>query len=58
MRAKAWCGALAGMGMMLLTANVVVAAQYDHEIKEQKMTFAWKVDGNTLAVKMSAQTEG
>jgi len=33
-------------------------ATYDHEAKVKKMTFNWKIDGDTLAVKLSAQTEG
>lgn len=34
------------------------ASTYDHELKDKDMTFAWKVDGEKLAVKMSAKTEG
>ena len=39
------------------TANIQ-AAEYDHELQDQKITFAWKVVGDTLAVKLSAETEG
>lgn len=50
---------LAGMGLILLTtAAHAQAAQYDHEIQDKKMTFSWKVEGDKLAVKLSAQTEG
>ncbi len=49
----------AGVGLILLGSLVnVQAAQYDHEVKDKKITFAWKVDGDRLAVKLSAQTEG
>jgi len=45
---------------LLLTAVVsgVNAADYEHEVKAKKVTFAWKIDGDTLAVKMSAKTKG
>ena len=36
----------------------VYGAEYDHEVKAKKMSFGWKVVGDTLAVKMSAETEG
>jgi len=36
----------------------VQAAEYDHEVKDKNISFAWKVEGDTLAVKMSAETEG
>lgn len=36
----------------------VVAGEYDHELVDKNFTFAWKVDGENLAVKMSAKTEG
>lgn len=35
-----------------------VAAEYNHELQDKAMTFAWKVDGENLAVKLSAKTEG
>lgn len=31
---------------------------YDHEVKDKKISFAWKIDGETLAVKMAAETDG
>jgi hypothetical protein len=44
----------------LLTAIVsgVSAANYEHEVKAKKMTFSWKIDGDTLAAKISAKTKG
>lgn len=48
-----------GLGLMMLGSGAqVVAATYDHELTEKDMTFAWKVDGENLAVKISAKTEG
>lgn len=52
---KAFVGAcllLCGM------ATTGAAGQYDHEVKDKKISFAWKVDGDRLAVKMAAETEG
>jgi len=49
---------LVGAGLLLCgTVMNLQAAQYDHEIKDKKMSFAWKIDGDRLAVKMTAQTE-
>lgn len=50
---------IGGVGLMLfgVVANIQ-AAQYDHEIQDKKISFAWKVDGDNLAVKVSAQTDG
>ncbi len=56
---KGMGSALLGVGLLLLVPfQGGAAGTYDHEIKEQKMTFAWKVDGDKLAVKVSAETEG
>lgn len=43
--------------LCLIVANVQ-AAEYDHEVKDKNISFAWKVVGDTLAVKLSAETEG
>lgn len=43
---------------MGLVSGPTSAASYDHEITSQKMTFAWKVDGSNLNVKISAPTKG
>ena len=40
------------------SATSLLAATYDHEVKAKDMTFAWKVDGDTLHAKMSAKTKG
>ena len=41
----------------LLTTSLL-AGTYDHEVTAKDMTFAWKVDGDTLHAKMSAKTKG
>lgn len=40
------------------SAASLLAGTYDHEVKAKDMTFAWKVDGDTLHAKMSAKTKG
>ncbi|GAB6191639.1 DOMON domain-containing protein [Desulfocastanea catecholica] len=40
------------------TVMNIQAAEYDHEVQDKKISFAWKVVGETLAVKMAAETEG
>ena len=44
--------------MVLGTVGLIQAADYDHELTDKNMTFAWKVDGDNLAIKISAKTEG
>jgi len=49
------------VGMIILffaTAGSLQAAGYDHEVEAKNITFAWKVEGDSLAVKLSAETEG
>lgn len=56
---KKLASAVIGVGLLLCGSMVnVQAAQYDHEIKDKKISFAWKVDGDTLAVKLAAETTG
>lgn len=45
---------------LLLVGSVasVFAVDYAHEVKAKDMTFAWTVDGDKLAVKVAAPTEG
>ncbi len=48
-----------GIGVSLFATVInVQAAEYAHEVKDKKMTFAWSVEGDKLAVKLSAETEG
>lgn len=51
---------MAAVGLSVVAfgfVNGVQAAQYDHEVKDKNCGFAWKVEGDKLAVKMWAQTE-
>lgn len=43
---------------LVLVPILVNASEYDHDLKDKKITFSWKVDGKMLAVKLSAKTEG
>lgn len=50
---------LIGISVILCaTVANIQAAEYDHEVKDKKITFAWKVEGDKLAVKLTAETEG
>jgi hypothetical protein len=50
---------IVGISIILCAGMTSVqAAEYDHEAKDNKMSFAWKVEGDTLAVKLAAETEG
>lgn len=42
---------------MVVTSNVI-AADYAHELVDQKITFSWTVNGDNLAVKLAAETDG
>lgn len=42
--------------LIALTAGI--AGAYDHEVTEKNMSFAWKIEGDTLHGKMSAKTKG
>ncbi len=44
--------------LMLIVYLPVFAVDYTHEIKERKMSFAWKIDGNLLYIKLTAATKG
>lgn len=44
--------------LMILIGTWCTAADYSHEMSDKKMTFSWKVDGDNLAVKLSAATTG
>lgn len=48
-----------GFGITLLaTVANVQAGEYAHEVKDKKIAFAWNVEGDKLAVKLTAETEG
>lgn len=44
--------------LLMAVTSSVYATEYDHEVKVKKMSFSWKVDGDNLAVKISAPTMG
>ena len=44
--------------MAMAYASTALAAAYDHEIKVQKMEFAWKIEGPSLLIKLTAPTKG
>lgn len=44
---------ISGLGL-----STPFAQSYDHEVEVKDMTFAWKIDGDTLHAKMSAKTKG
>jgi hypothetical protein len=59
MKVKNIQAVIIGICVMLLgTASLILAADYDHELTDGDMTFAWKIDGDDLAIKISAKTEG
>lgn len=50
---------IVGMSVILCaTVTSIQAAEYNHEVQDKKISFAWKVAGETLAVKLTAETEG
>ena len=44
--------------LVCLSVTSLLAGTYDHEVQAKDMTFAWRVDGDTLHAKMSAKTKG
>ncbi len=59
MKATKFFGIIFGISLVICaTTTIAGAAEYKHELKDKKMTFAWAVDGENLAVKLVAETEG
>ena len=50
--------ALMTAAVVCFHAGLSLAGSYDHEVTTKKMSFAWKIDGETLHGKMSAKTKG
>ncbi len=48
----------AGCCLVLAVASQGVAADYAHTVEAKDMKFSWTVDGETLAAKVSAETDG
>lgn len=46
------------LAFLVSMANVAQSAEYQHSMTVEKMTFDWSVDGENLAVKLSAPTKG
>lgn len=46
-----------GCCCLLATAVQGVAAEYDHTVEAQDMSFSWKIDGDKLAGKVAAKTD-
>ena len=56
---KNFVKAMVGIGLLLCgMVTALQAGQYDFEVKDKKISFAWKVEGDRLAVKLTAETEG
>lgn len=59
MKVKNIQAVILGVSFMLFsTVGNIAAADYDHEVKDKDISFAWKVDGDKLAVKLAAKTDG
>jgi len=57
MMKKLIVAALSAVFICFITTSLF-ASSYDHEVKAKDMTFAWKIDGDTLHAKVSAKTKG
>lgn len=44
--------------LVLALSATALAVEYSHSVQADEMMFAWKVDGDNLAVKISAETDG
>ena len=50
---------IVGIGVLLCATVInIQAAEYAHEVKDKKISFAWNVEGDKLAVRLTAETEG
>lgn len=47
-----------GCCVLLGTAGQVLAAEYEHTIEAKDIAFSWKIDGDKLAGKIAAKTDG
>jgi hypothetical protein len=55
---KTTCTLLSAASLSLLLGGELRAAEYQHSLTVDQMTFAWSVVGENLAVKLSAPTTG
>ena len=44
--------------VLLTFGTITYASSYEHEVEASGVSFAWKVEGDTLHAKMSAKTKG
>ncbi len=58
MKGKSASTVLAVICALSLLCGHALAADYPHEVQVKKMSFAWKVNGDRLEVKLSAETTG
>lgn len=59
MKTKNFHGTIIGICLILCASvSIACATDYTHEVKDKKISFAWTVDGDNLAVKLVAKTEG
>ncbi len=58
MKGKSASTVVAVVGALMLLCGNVLAGVYPHEVQVKKMSFAWKVNGDRLEVKLSAETTG
>ena len=57
MKGSKFGGVLVAVLYVFMSCGLVFAEGYDHETKVENMSFAWKIDGENLQVKLSAKTE-
>jgi hypothetical protein len=55
---KSWVVVVGVSIWLVSTVCISGAADYAHELTDKKMSFAWTVNGDSLAVKVSAETDG
>ncbi|MCP4341739.1 MAG: DOMON domain-containing protein [Desulfobulbaceae bacterium] len=52
-------GMIIGISLMLCAAVAIAGStEYQHEVKDKNISFAWTIDGDNLAVKLVAKTNG
>ena len=55
MKVKSVKKIIIGIGVILCATVInIQAAEYKHEVKAKKISFAWSVEGDKLAVKLAA----
>lgn len=57
MKLKGFRLVIAGI-LLVVFATCANGGSYAHEVQDKKISFAWRIDGDVLAVKMAAETDG